>query len=876
MPSVAGSTEDAINNAASAEKTSVFLVGEAGGGLIWFDKDNWIGLYHILKERILAKNAPAAIIFHGEILPALPKYITKGGYSKSQPLQEDINSLDLAVVQVKPHLSRIAKLAKEEGIELYYVMGPSDRDNIAREHDMLVRIYTNSPKDLLQMIVSIREKIRANNKIIETTEKIMKKELEKTTQNTSKIQNMQEKIRQLKEENEDFEKLDQLYIKLVELWLEEHPGEAEQDKSLNPEEKGDISRLVNEIRGRGIEKSEIEKKIEELTRELEKTDKDKEPEKYKQLDEEIKKLNNELKKGTYKDIRKTKQKAEEGVFKRERPGELYTGHYAGSKELDALAFEIANAYIALNIRNAFGRRINIQILPELVNDIAIKGHAFRVSDLPSEASREYLSVQNYFKALVQGLTGTTIVTMAHTTSYHVDTVPPYNDVRKNTGVVYEVAVPPIIDGEKVKDAWRSGINTPLTKAVKKGKGVTTGFVEVTFDSNGVKTTYYSYEFLHQKAGEEYNIQREILNKLLRGNGNNITEKPSIEDKIQIHNKLPEEMNKRLIQLAKKYFPAALALPSHEQGETRRLDVLMVNDTHIGTAGYGEITTRRMLDALAKKLKEMGFSIGLLFLGGDNIEGAYKAIKYEKYEGRDIRGIYQLKGGALRIKYEAWLQEHQPIPSTNDQIAELVNNIKPLLRSAKTILLVSGQHTNKTYPDKTIDEATAIRDALLPIASKYGVREKDIIAVPGGDKGVGAVRLDDGTTIFVAHSLPNGLRFPNETVLALGADKHQHIVDVETDHGGHIIVKTTGASSSPITHFVNQIGISTSQSMRGFTTVSAEYGNRTHILHKLETYFISLDDLMPLIRKGLERDFGKEDLERLEKFEEGRITIKASS
>ena len=875
MASGLDSAEKATDNAATEEKTSVFLVGEAGGGLVWFDKDNWVGLYHILKERILTNDAPAAIIFHGEALPALPKYITKGGYSKSQPLQEHINSLDLAVVQVKPHLSRIAKLAKEKGIEIYYVMGPSDRDNIAREHDMLVRIYTNSPKDLLQMIVSIREKIRANNKIIETTEKIMKKELEKSTQNTSKIQNMQEKIRQLKEENEDFEKLDQLYIELVGLWLEEHPDEEEQDKSLNPEEKGNISRIVNEIRGRGTEKSEIEKKIEELTRELEKTDKEKEPEKYRQLDEEIKKLNNELKKGTYKDIRKTKQKAEEGVFKRERPGELYTGHYAGSKELDTLAFEIAKAYIVLNIRNAFGRRTNVEILPELVNDISIKGHSFRVSDLPSETSREYLSVQTNFKPLVQGLTGTTIVTMAHTASYHVDTVPPYNDVRKNTGVVYEVAVPPIIDGEKVIDAWRSGINTPLTKVIKKGKGLTTGFVEVTFDSNGIKTTYYSYEFLHQKAGEEYNIQKDVLSRLLRSNGNNITEKPSIEDIIQIYNKLPEEMNKRLIQLAKKYFPNALELPNYEREETRRLDVLMINDTHIGTAGLGEVTTPRMLNALPEKLKKAGFNPYLLFFGGDNIEGAYKAIKYEKYEERDIRGIHQLKG-ALRIKYEAWLQEHQPIPSTNDQIAELVNDIKPLLRPAKTILLVSGQHTNKTYSDKTVDEATAIRDVLLPIASKYGVGEKDIIAVPGGDKGVGAIRLDDGTAIFVAHSLPNGLRFPNETVLALGADKHQHIVDVETDLGGHMISKITGASSSPITHFVNQIGISTNQSMRGFTTVSAEHGNRTHKLHKLETCFISLDDLMPLIRKGLERDFGKEDLEKLEKFEEGRITIKANS
>jgi len=850
-------------------RISVFLIGEAGGGLIWFSKDNFVGLYHILKERISKKDAPDAIVFHGEILPVLPKYITKGGYSESRPLQEHINSLDLAVVQIKPHLARIAKLAKESGTEIYYVFGPSDRGNISREHDMLVRIYTNSPEEILKLIKNTREKIQANEKIIETTENVLKKELAKSgNQNANKIENMKEKIRQLKEEAADFEELEQLYTELIKLWLDEHPDLEDQKKMLNPTNDKETDRLIGKIKT-----ADIEKKIEELTKELEKTDKDKEPEKYRQLDEQIKSLNNELKRGTYEELREAKREAEKKVYEKEKFGELYTGHYAGSKSLDSLAFEIAKKYIELNIRNAFGRRTEVKILDKLANDIEIKGRAFRVSDLPAEGSREYLLPQNYFKPLLHDLEKTTIVTVAHTTQYHVETVAPYNAVRRTTGVVYEIAVPPIIDSEKVRNAWEAGVNTPLTKAIKKlGKGITTGFVEVTFKGENIATVYYSEEYLRWEAIKEYETQRHILDKKLKTNGNGISELTARdEDKLQIYNKLPEEMNKRLVKIAKARYPDALNLPNKTEKYVEKMEILMVNDTHIGTSGYG-IPTFRLLSVLPKKLKEIKAKPELLFFGGDNIEATYKNIKYEQYEETNREIPDELKG-ALRTKYKAWQYERDPISSTNAQIKKFVEYVEPLLEGTRMIILVSGQHTNKTYLDKTIDEANAIKEVMLPIAEKHGIDKSNVVAVSGGDKGVGEVKIEGEMDIFAAHSLPKNLRFSKGTIFALGADKHQHIAEVEADLGGHLVAKITGAASTPITHFVNQVGITTSQSLRGFTFVRSMYEKDTHKLLTLETRFISLDDLMPLIRKEMEKEFGKEDLKMLERIDEERTTLK---
>ncbi len=389
----------------ATQPLTIWLIGELGGATLWFSKENAIGLYGELEERVKARsNVPSIIVFHGEVLPAFPRYITGSGHNKVAALQDNIESLDLAVVAIKPHLTRLAETVARTNAhtKFVYVYGVSDFENIALLHDQFVEAYTYTPRTLgEQLLAYYHNKILANQQIIENTKEVLNKELNNGKdgkEHELKIYNLKEKIRQLEEEKKDYTKTFKLIRQLFVLWIQENAGTTSIDaiyEKLNPKRNPELDSLIVKTLAKytsSLDLDRLKQEYDNTTAELKRVDKSKNLELYKRLDARSKELANLIKKATYRELRKQEKQRSEAIHASGKAGELYTHNFPGSPSLDKLATAIAYSLIETNIKNAFGRRrVRLYIGDEKTNDIELANTLFRFSTLPSNASRVYTS-----------------------------------------------------------------------------------------------------------------------------------------------------------------------------------------------------------------------------------------------------------------------------------------------------------------------------------------------------------------------------------------------------------------------------------------------------------------------------------------------------
>jgi len=863
--------------------TVVWFIGEAYAGTVLFSRENLIGIYKELKDRLTNQDgrAPDAIVFGGELLPKIPEYITRGGTSKARVLQEGMEDLGLAEVAIKPHLKRITELIanKSRKTKLVYITSSSDQYNKQTIHDDIVKIYSHAPGELTGRIKSYIDKIESNGKIIDNSRKALDK-LQAEKENASisgyesKIKNINEKISQLEETNGDYRKILHRYEELLSLWLKEHNEIPllEVHELFNPEKDPIIDELIKQLsQDNGKSLDELKREYDQISKQLEKTSIKKEPKKFEELNEKSKWLADLIKKYSGRALTEAEKEAKQRIHKRIRVGELFTHNLAGGKNLDEIAWKIAETEIETHIRNAFGRRTNIEIINEKVADITVKKEKIRVSNNPTNISEQYkINVYKDLKKEVhinigegKGADTSTpiLVVMFHSNIYTMVVEPQSNESEK---ISYTVAVPPIISQANAIAAWNQGIKTPLTAVYDKGQGITSGFVEAVMKGNKVTVDFKTEYYLRKKAEEEFEQQRPILDKhiQLQNDQSNGTEL-DIEDRLQIENKLPSEMNQRLLkEVVRK--PEALdwIKQKYELGEIHTLPIMQVNDTHIGTSGYG-IPTLYLLDGLEEYIKDKGLKDYLLVFGGDNIEGNYKGILNETNSEsmptnlEDFERFLKEKGYSdrrvrdLTEKYAYYLSLKQPIQNPDLQIKRLEEHTKQLRENAAAIIYVSGQHFNKSYEDRSRDEATALAQI-----SKQDAH--NIVVVPGGDKGAREIEIaTHGASLkaFVAHNpITKNMQFDKNTLLILGADKHVHEAQALTFLNGGFVFVARGTTSSLTTSYPNEKGIMVSESTRGFSLaeISFSYSNKGQVIPlEMETMLINKDMLrkyMPQIPK----------------------------
>jgi len=864
---------------APAHATVVWFIGEAYAGTVLFSKENLVGIYKELKDRLTNQGgrAPDAIIFGGELLPKIPEYITRGGTNKAKVLQEGIEDLGLAEVAIKPHLKRITELIanKSRKTKIVYIASSSDQYNKQTIHDDIVKIYNHAPGEMTGRIKSYIDKIENNEKIIDNTRKVLDK-LQAEGGYKSKIKNINEKISQLEETNEDYRKILHGYEELLSLWLKEHKEMPllEVHKLFNPEKDPIIDELIRRLsQYNGKSLDELKREYDQISKQLEKTSIKKEPKKFEELNEKSKWLADLIKKYSGRALTEAEKEAKQRIHERIKAGELFTHNLAGGKNLDEIAWKIAETEIETHIRNAFGRRTNIEIINEKVADITVKKEKIRVSNNPTNVSEQYkIDVYKDLKKEVHINIGEgkgadtstpTLVAMFHSNIYTMIAEPQSNESEK---ISYAVAVPPVISQANAVAAWNQGIKTPLTAVYDKGQGITSGFVEAVMEGNKVIIDFKTEYYLRKKAEEEFEQQRRILNKHIQlQNGQSNGTELDAEDRLQIENKLPSELKRLLKEAVRKPEVLDWIKQKYELGEIHTLPILQVNDTHIGTSGYG-IPTTYLLDGLEKYIKDKGLKDYLLVLGGDNIEGNYKGILNEtnsesmstnledferflkeNYSDMSIRRLRRLTG-----QYAQYLLLKQPIQNIDLQIKRFEEHIQLLIELALIIIFVSGQHFNKSYEDKSRDEATALAQGL-----KQGAH--NIVVVPGGDKGAREIEIatpGGSFKAFVAHDpIIKNMQFDKNTLLILGADKHVHEAQALTFLNGGFVFLARGTTSSLTTSYPTEKGIMVSESTRGFSfaEVSFSYSNGEVIPLEMKNMLINEDVLrkyMPKIPKEI--------------------------
>lgn len=637
----------------------------------------------------------------------------------------------------------------------------------------------------------------------------------------------------------------------------------------------------------------------QVNRELRGTDRDADKLKFATLEKQSKMLADRIRKQGWGGVESVKAAADKAIHELAEAGELYTHNLPGSKALHTLATEIALQEELAYLRTAFGRRMGIELLTNNITDQDIGfGHKIRISNNPKNTTSNYSrNILNELKQEAQMVDnqGVRFVVLGHSQVAEA-TVAPLRD--KSEEIAHLYATSPLVDVAKLHQMWDEGIRgvkTRFTETVTKGD-VSSGFWEVSFDDTKILETYKTSHYLLSHADREKREQVAYLQEMLRRLPlEPVDAEVDRIDTVQMRNKMPKDMNDALFakllkhngidpadEKTRKKLEAAIGslkeakredvqraaerpenaeiermlnwcadyMFPYDGNETmKRVSFLMINDTHIGTTGYG-LPTPTLIEGLVSYWKENeDHEVPVvLFLGGDNLEANHKFIKNELNKEIELKNIKAFEerlrrslpdSALVKVKrdgYKAYLLDKLPIVNINEQGMRLASSLEPLIQIADGIILVSGQHFNKTYRERDRDEATELAGIIEHMTGK---RKLPVMPMPGGDSGAGAVTINEDFGVFVAHKMPKRLeRMALPQKVALGADSHVHDIKVQGDQ-----VIAIGSASSVTNNYTTERGIPTSQSQRGFTrltvTVAKDHDGEYNV-QEAESEHISLE------------------------------------
>ncbi len=921
--------DGASGGAKNGSEVSIWAVGELGGGMSYFSHSNMIGLYRELRMSVGNGNVPDHIIFNGEVLPKIPSYITRGGRAESLLLGDYVNDMNDAVVSVRPHLGRISAVMNAAGKQnaITYVMSTSDNENITIKYDLTVYMYNRRPDMLFDLLLSVSDKVAAGEGIIESTmdtikhyeEHTLAMEEGKRRKMEDRLLNMKQKMQMHEEEVQDYAAIRDKYAQLVRLWFDEHQ-EMEMDEVLEKfgQHKNNDTLIDMYLESLGPERrthtlNAVKGEFDDLNAKLEKMRAGEAPDEaaIEEMTDRIKVLAKMITRLGYEET--------EQVSKTAGREQLETGSGAaifrfvnmmpGTKSLSVLAQELALSEMQARIRDAFGRRTGINIISEKTGVLEINGFKVLIAYDPVSYSK---TVKKEYSQGIQHLINSSEVPINMVISGHSykagEEAFPWRD--RSTNYVYSVVLPTFIDREKLGEAWNSGHKTPFVSAYGN-MPVTSGFYRIKYDGHGYQSEFMNSEYLQIAANREMSHQTRLLaTRLARmkppaANENKVDNK----DRLELASKLPSELNSRLVnallisngidpanseavaELVKSAKSGSFGRLKHQEirrlaeemhgridyreGQLRRMNFVVVTDTHIGSPGMGEPTTQ-LLDGVVNYVQGLrNFGSYSLLLLGDNIEGNLRNHKYEVNMENDQSNVEVFarflneKGVAKGTpeyrrrmeEYMALMFERQAIPNIDIQAEKFITLIRPLLRDAELIATVSGNHVNKTHDDKSMDES--IKLGMLIEALEGGEK---VVRAPGGDFGLGIYSID-GKPFFLIHKPGNPYHLVDRegiTATMFAGDAHVFRKSIVGNSFELISPCLQGNNS-----YAESIGIGVSNSLRGITLTTLIFDE------KHDQPVISATKLVTL-KELVERGFVKGTSKKIKEFESLRRDISGKS
>ena len=681
-----------------------------------------------------------------------------------------------------------------------------------------------------------------------------------------RLELLKEKLTRQKDEIADYNELADIYTKLQMLWIKEHPDTSLEDiisafgSKSGEQEDTPLHDLYTSMHGRPDMK-DLSAKYKKLSKELDGTSEVAEPSKFAKLESKVKVLANLLEKYGYREIDEEKARATVRATRVFEEGEVFTHNVTGSRDLAELADRISRMEIALHVKDAFGRFHPVSIVQENFADIMMVGKSIRVMGNPTNVSNSFKkdAARKAERMLAVGKSGADIdiIIGGHSAVGEIKAVAATD---KGSGV-FEIIAPPLVDVAALGALWSRKVKTTFTQMYEHSSNmVSSGFWEITLNKLRPEFTYHTSEELGELAEAERAEQVKVLVKKLDSVR---PEKEEVymdsKDVLKIRHALPSELSKELvtklvicngINPKAKESVAELAASIVKEGSYMHLkpydalsysgrtssarssftlDMKGVSDTHIGTPGEG-MPAQSLLRAYVNyemSGRKAGSEPMTLLLLGDLIDGGYNNYNMEKGVDWNINNIHLfenfLRQNGVKedskkfenemTKYKAYMFEKLPIYNVEDQRAELIYPLVPLLKEASAVVVTGGNHFNKEARDRKRDETTALVSAIGPY-----VESNRIIAMFGGDYGIGHGHIDQ-VGIFATHKASpkvfTDMRITDP--IAVAGDDHVFRIQVVGNKALFTVpqVSCTGA-------FPAQINIPTSRDLRGFMDVNAEF------------------------------------------------------
>ncbi|MGC8652170.1 MAG: hypothetical protein ACP5UH_02885 [Candidatus Micrarchaeia archaeon] len=837
---------------------NILTISDIGGATRYMSRDNVVGLAEYL-DTLNESDMPDMLVIIGGLFPGIPKQGSTSSIHKIKVRSPGVDSIDDAAAIMKPHMLRLVeKLPKTT--KIIYAFNGEDWENIKTLERKVADEYLFYVDSLEGRLDAVVEELLGVSGIINIAKKSaakLEEQLKTDPKNPELLRernNVRAKLKIREEEYNDLlgllRPLKQLYAKALE--------------------------LTSAAKVKSILEGEIEKQ-KRVQADLDKLDKNNTDE-YLKLSKKAKRISNNISRLTkrYKEALDSETKTKEN--KSLKQALTYTHNALPDKEATTIIESYVRAYYKEMIDYTFGFRKRINISSE---SIALDDAEENADNQYDENAYTNFSV--YKRRLSKGYLN--VIVMGSANRYALKS----NDelleklyIRMRSGLVeYDVKSMPInvlITGHNMQSTFtllpltnqgpitaalasgpfwdvkraaklaEKGYRTDTTVAAQKGS-IGSGAHLLRIEENSIRHSTITSDLLKVYAAMRYKKERDSVNAVISNmevakaapkNGGAIGSKIELERSI-LRNKLPSELKED--DLARDFVDATfikstVSCNTKPQSSFNAIKLGVISDAHVGN--YADI---RLLGKIVAELMER--KLDVLVFAGDNIEGNYNNYKNVPREQSSIDYHQKVEAELKRMGYndefiKAFMlelirtDEKKVIHNIEEQSRELAEMTRELvydvLARGGTVVIVSGNHYNKTTEGWQFDEATRLESEFKGyISGRAGDDTKTLLEnlkiVPGGESGGGVISIYYTDTDFMRMRVEHegGAKPSKSTKIAersrddgktkLIIKGHIHISE-EIDMGGRFIVTASTLQDSENNPYLNRINIPVSDMLKG--------------------------------------------------------------
>ncbi|MGC9149886.1 MAG: hypothetical protein ACP5FX_02150 [Candidatus Micrarchaeia archaeon] len=452
-------------------------------------------------------------------------------------------------------------------------------------------------------------------------------------------------------------------------------------------------------------------------------------------------------------------------------------------------------------------------------------------------------------------------------------------IPKNDTFALLIGVPPLISLEGLEEEIHKNIQSKYTRPYLD-KRLAVGAVVINFYKNGGT----SFEFLKPiflqnlaslKIKKEMDYLEREKKEITKGGTNNISK----IEKIHISNKLPSELRKeelaRWVSLGLEDFYKEKSIKNEEDEGTFRY--FLIGDVHYGYTSSWKVTEalpQQLIDGVAKIIKKevKGRNPTAIVFLGDMFEGKNFEASEVLNKQKDFEEWIKNKSISENLKNNAilaygYLRSENMGQTRYEPSQEIINPFVDLCKKNSTInkiVTIDGNHKPEFLEGKaTLSEAQFV-------ANQFAKNISPASLFVGAGATYGGVKLSVEMNnkkvdeVYVIHKYKNKYK-GGENVFC--AHFHEFEANIFNES-----FKIQNSALANITPYTQQLGISASNELRGFSEVEVSYIGKQQAKLIIHPFFYK--EIIPytsstpikILQKRFGKEKGNEIFELIKKFE----------